>query len=131
MCYLIIQYSIFNIQYSIFKRSEFLILISQIYERLLYLGPANGQSPMAVLTPVVLCISLALCFPSGTPPNAIILTNNNVTLKQMFIVGFTCTVVYLIIIFIYCYYIFPLLYDITFIPESVYTACNILNNKIK
>ena len=97
----------------------------------MHLGPANGQSPMAVLAPVVLCISLALCFPSGTPPNAIILTNNNVTLKQMFIVGFTCTIIYLIVIFIYCYYLFPLLYDITFIPESVYTACNIVNNEMK
>ena len=85
---------------------------------------------MAVLTPVVLCISLALCFPSGTPPNAIILTNHNVTLRQMAIVGLSCTAIYLIIIFTYCYYVFPLLYDITFIPLSVYSACNI-DNKIK
>jgi Sodium:sulfate symporter transmembrane region len=92
------------------------------------IGPANGQSPMVVLTPVVLCISLALCFPSGTPPNAIILTNKNVTLAQMAIVGLSCTVIYLVIIFTYCYFVFPLLYDITFIPQSVYTACDIDNN---
>ena len=86
---------------------------------------------MAVLTPVVLCLSLALCFPSGTPPNAIILTNKNVTLKQMAVVGFICTVIYLFIIFVYCYYVFPLLYDINFIPLSVYSACNIDIQNIK
>lgn len=68
---------------------------------LCYLGPKFDHNPLDVVAPVTLCISLALLFPIGTPPNAIALTNGNIKLHQMFFVGSILTCLYIILILVY------------------------------
>lgn len=88
-------------------------------------GPKHGLSSLAVMAPVALCISLALLFPIGTPPNAIVLANKNVSLSQMLRVGAICTVVYLTTILVYCLYFLPYLYDLDDVPQSVRDSCGV------
>lgn len=73
-------------------------------------GPRYGQSPLIMLVPVALSISLAFLFPIGTPPNAIILTNKRVTIMVLFQVGLICTVVFMSLILLYCLFIMPYLF---------------------
>ena len=46
-------------------------------------GPARGKPPLVLLAPVAWAVSLALLFPIGTPPNAIVMANGNVTVIMM------------------------------------------------
>ena len=46
-------------------------------------GPRHGHPAIVVLAPVAICTSLAFLLPVGTPPNAIIMANGNVTVTTM------------------------------------------------
>ena len=72
-------------------------------------APSMGKQPLLLLAPVTLCISLALLFPIGTPPNAIIMTNRSVTVKSMGIIGAICTLLFLTTILGYNYFVTPLI----------------------
>lgn len=70
-------------------------------------GPHYGRSPLLVLMPVTLSISLALLFPMGTPPNAIVMTNKRVTTTLLLKFGILCTLCFLTTIILYCTYLMP------------------------
>ena len=72
-------------------------------------GPRNIEpiNPIIILFPITLAVSLALLFPFGTPPNAIIMANGNIDLKDLFIVGSICTVIFMSTILITSYFIIP------------------------
>jgi hypothetical protein len=93
---------------------------------LVCVGPSFQKDPLVVLAPVTLAISLALLFPIGTPPNAIALTNGNVSFRQMFFLGAFLTVIYLVMLIAYVHYLLPVLYHNPSDPlsEAVLNACN-------
>jgi len=67
------------------------------------------------------CYSIAL---PGTPPNAIILTNGNVTLKQMFCVGLLLSACLYATTVLYCLYFVPaFIYDIHSVSNEVLIKC--------
>lgn len=88
-------------------------------------GPKHHVAPLVVLAPVALGTSLALLFPIGTPPNAIVLANGNVQLGQMARVGAICTALSLAAILLYCLCIMPLVLDISDVPQSVLDSCGV------
>lgn len=87
-------------------------------------GPQHGLAPLAVLLPIALSSSLALLFPIGTPPNAIVISNGRVSTLQMLIVGSLCTVLCLSAIIAYGIFVFPLLYDVHHVTDAVADACS-------
>jgi solute carrier family 13 (sodium-dependent dicarboxylate transporter), member 2/3/5 len=88
-------------------------------------GPIHHKSPLAVLTPVALCISLAFLFPIGSLLYANAPTNENVTLKQMFNFGLLLTVVSLSTTIMYCEYMVPYMYDMNSVAQSVLDECDV------
>jgi sodium-dependent dicarboxylate transporter 2/3/5 len=89
------------------------------------IGPAHGHSPLLVLFPVVMATSLAMLFPIGSPPNAIILTNGTVTLTQMMKVGAISTAILLASIIVYSIYILPLFPFASNIPSTANDVCGL------
>jgi len=87
-------------------------------------GPAHGVHPLFVLAPVAMASSYAFLLPIGTPPNAIILTNGNVTLKQMFCVGLLLSACLYATTVLYCLYFVPaFIYDIHSVSNQVLIKC--------
>ncbi len=87
-------------------------------------APLHGQSPVFVLAPIALSTSAAFLFPISTPPNAMILTNGNVTLEQLFKIGLLCTGVFLCTIVTYCLYVLPVIYGYRFeVTQSIMDTC--------
>lgn len=95
-----------------------------IFPALACVGPAEQIAPLYVLTPVAIAASLAFLFPIGTPPNAIVLGNKNITTRQMLIVGTICTVLCMSTVLLYSIYICPLIYDVYNVPSSVLDECD-------
>lgn len=90
-------------------------------------GPTKGKAALYVLAPVALSVSMALLFPMGTPPNAIVLSNGNATLRQMVVVGSVLTVVLLITILCWCFFVLPVLYgNIDHVNSAQRAACHLL-----
>jgi len=70
------------------------------------------------------CITVTLSLYQGTPPNAIILTNGNVTLKQMFCVGLLLSACLYATTVLYCLYFVPaFIYDIHSVSNQVLIKC--------
>jgi len=70
------------------------------------------------------CITVTLSLYQGTPPNAIILTNGNVTLKQMFCVGLLLSACLYATTVLYCLYFVPaFIYDIHSVSNHVLIKC--------
>jgi hypothetical protein len=88
-------------------------------------GPTRGQHPLVMMMPVALSISLALLLPIGTPPNAIVLSNGNITLKQMATTGALCTIVFMVVNMCYCLFLVPLIFGEAHLKESILEACGI------
>ncbi len=88
-------------------------------------APFHHKPPIVVLAPVTLCISLAFLFPISTPPNAIVLTNKNVSLGQMFRMGLLCTAVFLCTSLLYCEYVIPRIYNMNHVSQEVLDECNV------
>jgi sodium-dependent dicarboxylate transporter 2/3/5 len=88
-------------------------------------GPTRGQHPLVMMMPVALSISLALLLPIGTPPNAIVLSNGNITLKQMATTGALCTIVFMVVNMCYCLFLVPLIFGEAHLQESILEACGI------
>jgi solute carrier family 13 (sodium-dependent dicarboxylate transporter), member 2/3/5 len=88
-------------------------------------APHYGKSPLTILMPVTLSISMALLFPMGTPPNAIVLTNKRVNTLQLFRVGCICTIVFLATIILYCIWIMPLIVNIHHVSSTVRDVCDV------
>ncbi len=89
------------------------------------IGPKHHMSPLVVIAPVALGTSLALLFPIGTPPNAIVLANGNIQLQQMVKIGAICTVMFLTTILLYCIYVVHLMSDVHDVPQSVLDVCGV------
>lgn len=70
-------------------------------------APNRGKSPLVILAPVALASSLALLFPIGTPPNAIVLLNGRVSLRLMAKVGFLSTLIFIPIIVLWSSFVMP------------------------
>ena len=87
-------------------------------------GPEYNASPLTVVVPVALSISLAFLFPIGTPPNAIVLSNKKVTVNVLFKVGVICTVVFLFSVIFYSQFIMPFIYDTKHVSQAVLDSCN-------
>lgn len=69
-------------------------------------------------------ITVTLSLYQGTPPNAIILTNGNVTLKQMFCVGLLLSTCLYATTVLYCLYFVPaFIYDIHSVSNQVLIKC--------
>lgn len=71
------------------------------------MGPARNVPPLQLLVPVTMCTSLAMLFPIGTPPNAFIMTNGNVSVTTMAKVGSITTVVFLCTTLIFSTFLLP------------------------
>jgi hypothetical protein len=87
-------------------------------------GPEYDASPLTVVVPVALSISLAFLFPIGTPPNAIVLSNKKVTVNVLFKVGAICTLVFLFSVISYSQFIMPFIYDTKHVSQAVLDSCN-------
>ncbi|MEO0292202.1 MAG: SLC13 family permease [candidate division WOR-3 bacterium] len=61
-------------------------------------------SPYFLMLPSTLCISFAFMLPSGTPPNAIILSTGDVRVKDLAKIGFFMNILTIIITTIYFYF---------------------------
>ena len=86
-------------------------------------GPEENYAPLYVLAPVVMSFSMAFLFPIGTPPNAIIMSNGNVTVHTMLRMGILVTILVWTSLILYCLYVIPSIYNIHYIPQSVIDAC--------
>lgn len=94
-----------------------------ILPSLVCLGPQYHQSPLAVLMPVTLSISLALLFPMGTPPNAIIMTNKRVDSAQLLKAGALLTVLALASVIIYSIFVLPVVGGFHTVSATVHSVC--------
>lgn len=86
-----------------------------------YVKPIN---PLLILYPITISVSLALCFPFGTPPNSIIMSNKNVDIKELAIVGFICTVIFLSTTLIFSSFVVPYMIENN-INETIINACKL------
>jgi sodium-dependent dicarboxylate transporter 2/3/5 len=85
-----------------------------------------GVDALYFLTPVALSTSMALLLPMGTPPNAIVMSNNNLTVKTMLTTGLLCIAVYLVLILVYCTVLLPLVMpSLLHTPEDQNLSCDI------
>lgn len=71
------------------------------------MGPARNVPPLQLLVPVTMCTSLAMLFPIGTPPNAFIMTNGNVSLTTMAKVGSIATLLFLFTTLVFSTFLLP------------------------
>lgn len=94
-----------------------------ILPSLVCLGPQYHQSPLAVLMPVTLSISLALLFPMGTPPNAIIMTNQRVDSAQLLKTGAMLTVCTLTSVIVYSIFVLPVIGGFHHVSTTVHSVC--------
>ena len=88
------------------------------------IGPKFNYSPLILLAPVALMLSLALLFPIGTPPNAIILANGNVTVKEMFRVGMICTILFMTTIISWTTFVMPNIIDVVHYSPAIDYLCS-------
>ena len=86
-----------------------------------YSKPVN---PLLVLFPVTISVSLALMFPFGTPPNSIIMSNKNVEVKDLAIVGSICTVIFLSTTLIAANFVIPYMIG-NEVNETIINACKL------
>lgn len=94
-----------------------------ILPSLVCLGPQYHQSPLAILMPVTLSISLALLFPMGTPPNAIIMTNKRVDSAQLLKTGALLTVCTLASVIVYSIFVLPVVGGFHTVSATVHSVC--------
>lgn len=87
------------------------------------LGPRYGQDPLYVLFPVTISLSLALCLPLGTPPNAIVVSNGRVSVSLLFKLGSLCTVIHFAVLLLYCATCFPNLYGHRHASQQALDRC--------
>jgi sodium-dependent dicarboxylate transporter 2/3/5 len=88
-------------------------------------GPMRGQHPIVMMMPVALCISLALLLPIGTPPNAIVLSNGNISLRQMATTGAICTFVFMAVILLYSLVLVPMIFGHVPLKHNILMSCGI------
>lgn len=96
-----------------------------ILPSLVCLGPHYGYSPLSILMPVTFSISLAFLFPMGTPPNAIVMSNQRVNSKQLLTVGLLMSILSLTTVILYCIYVLPIIGNLHHISTTVKQTCHI------
>lgn len=88
-------------------------------------GPQYHRDPLYVLFPVTCALSLAFLLPLGTPPNAIVVSNNRVSVMLLFKVGSVCTVVFMTSLLVYSVCVLPLIYGHKQISQSLLDSCGV------
>ena len=93
-------------------------------------------SPVYLLLPLILCVSLAFMLPVATPCNALIFANGYVQMKDMITTGLFMNICGLIVVFLAANTYLGLIFDLTVKTDSkeqfiMNTTLSFLNRTIK
>jgi solute carrier family 13 (sodium-dependent dicarboxylate transporter), member 2/3/5 len=77
------------------------------------IADAIGVSPILLGLPMCLGASCASMMPMGTPPNAIVFASGHIKFGQMMKTGFVMNIIAGILISLFCWYLVPLLMNLT------------------
>jgi sodium-dependent dicarboxylate transporter 2/3/5 len=68
---------------------------------------AAGVEPAMLMIPTAISISFAFMLPIGTPPNAIVYSTGQVTVRDMVREGFIINLIGAIVVAVVCYFLLP------------------------
>ncbi|RNA30682.1 solute carrier family 13 member 5 isoform X3 [Brachionus plicatilis] len=79
-------------------------------------------SPIYLLLPLILSVSLAFMLPVATPNNAIIFASGTVRIRDMITTGIVMNILGLSIVYLAANTWLKLVFDVNFVPESIETS---------